>query len=258
MAAEPTRTESELRDALRGRAPAPTRLDPDAVIRRVRSRRRPRQVAVGAFATLAVAGVVVVGATTLPRLLPSMSSAQHAADSAERPESAAGGPPASYTVGPGESFANGCGEPTKAPPSSAEGLVLTLAFPSSAPADGLPVEGVATLVNAGPVRLTGSTPARPVITISRDGVTVWHSNGSIDLTGRLVDLAPGESLDFPVSLTPVECSAVDDLGAGFREGLPALGPGTYEVSAFLAFAPEGAGRNSTTLVGGPISTIALQ
>lgn len=247
-------TESDLRDALEGVSPQTSRLDAAAVVRRARARRLPRQVAVASFAGLAVAGVVVVGASTLPRVM----STTTAADSAvEAPESAAGGSPSQYTVRPDESFANVCGEPTKPPPSAGE-LVLNLTFPSSAAADGLPVDGVATLINAGSTRLTGSTPARPVITISRDGVTVWHSNGPLDQAGRLIDLAPGESVDFAVSFTPVECSAPDEIGDGFRGELPALGPGTYEVSAFLAFAPEGAMQSSMTFVGGPVRTIVLQ
>jgi hypothetical protein len=205
--------------------------------------------------------VVALGATTLPYLLPRTSGALQAADSggepgpAEQPETTAGG---TFPYTPqGESFANGCGEPVKPSPPPVEGLELTLAFPASAPADGVEVQGVATLTNTGSVRLIGSTSAQPVVTIARDGITVWHTKGPDDLAFRSVDLAPGESLDYPVSLTPVECTAVDELGESFREGLPALAPGTYEVSAALAFAPDGAGVNSIDLVGAATGTIVL-
>jgi hypothetical protein len=80
----------------------------------------------------------------------------------------------------------------------------------------------------------------------------------LSLTG--VDLAPGESLEYTASFDAVECGPEDDGPDGFRADLPALAPGTYELSAAIDFAPDVPDPTEPALadlVTGPRSVITL-
>lgn len=258
-------TESELRDALRtasGAAAGPRAdpIDAPTVIRKARAHRRPKQFALGSATVLAVFGIGYAGVTAIPW---PQSALMSASDSAALPEAAfgdatAGGahPTAPDLARESAASSNRCGMPTVQADASASGLVLATDFPKSGPANGLPVEGTVTLTNTGRQRVIGTTGAQPTIVISRDGLTVWHSNGGVRSIGILVDLAPGESMDYPASFTPVGCTEGDESGLSFPSDLPPLSTGVYQVSALIDLAPDSS-DTPWVLVGGPSQDVAL-
>jgi hypothetical protein len=155
---------------------------------------------------------------------------------------------------------NLCGAPVAEAVPSASGLELTVEFPETATTGTAPLEGVVRLTNTSGERVAGTTAAAPAITIARDGVTVWHSNGPMILSLTIVDLAPGESLEYRTSVVPVECGPQDEADT-FRADLPALPPGEYEVSAAIDFAPDAPPADAPALadlVMGPPSSLRLE
>lgn len=251
-------TEAELRSALRGDTGPRSGLDADAVIRRARIRRLPRQIAFGSVATLAIAGIALVGVTVIK--IP-QSALMSASDSAGSAESGTLPQPPDLRYGSSQAPAekvNTCGGELARIAPSGSGLVLTTHFPASAPANGQPVSGTVTLSNTGTDRVTGSTAANPIVTLSQNGVTRWHSNGAMTAIAILIDLAPGESMDYEVNLTPVACGTEDELGDGFRDDLPALPAGDYEVSALIDLVPEATDGGGSELISGPLQALALR
>ncbi len=264
-------TESELRDALRAAPETVTGvgadrsgidpIDASAIIRKARAHRRPKQFVLGSATVLAVVGIGYGGLTAIPW---PQSVLQSASDSAAgMHESAYSGldscdapPMAPDLARRSAATVNRCGMPVVETGASASGLVLTTDFPVNGPANGLPVEGTVTLTNTGPQRVTGTTGAQPTIVVARDGVTVWHSNGAVRSIGILVDLAPGESMDYSASFTPVECAEGDETGLSFPSDLPPLNTGMYQVSALIDLVPD-AGEASLELIGGPSQDVAL-
>ena len=75
--------------------------------------------------------------------------------------------------------------------------------------------------NTGTERAVGWTGARPAVTVSENGITVWHSNGPVIQLAVEIDLDPGESMDLPATLMTVRCDTVDEESESFREDLPA-------------------------------------
>jgi hypothetical protein len=259
-------TESELREWLQGdgsELPTPRTLDAGRIIRRSKRRRLPRQVGVGGVMTLAVASVAVGGITGLKSFLPGSATSgvsqnmdTGASELAPGRDTSSGSPPQGQAPAQGESAAdrlNRCGSQVASVPSNSSGLVLTAHFPPRAPANGEPVTGTVTLTNTGTTAVTGSTAASAVITVSHQAIVVWHSNGPMIMLAQLVDLAPGQSMDYQASFTPVRCDAADDTPEGFPDDLPPLGAGDYQVSALLDV-----NHGSTkTLVGSQPVTIRL-
>ena len=246
-------TEDELRD-LFASTPVTNDLDPQRVIARSRARRLPRQLAVGAIGTLAVAGIVVI---SLPALLPQQQAMSIlATDGAAAPQSQA----LDTKRAPADKI-NLCTGTVAEPAPSFYGLELDVEFPVSAPA-GAPVEGMVKLVNNGTAEVVGSTAASPAITVSQGGIVLWHSNGPSTDIAVQVDLQPGESLEYPASFTPVRCDIADDEAESFRADLPALPAGSYDVSAAFDFLPDESMVQQDTpgldLVTGPRSPITLQ
>jgi hypothetical protein len=265
-------TESELRAALRdtpsaGSPSGAPVLDSDDVIRRARARRRPRQLAFGSVAALAVAGFAYAGISAIPwpqAGLMSASDTMGEATTGSEFASPGAAPGAVDPVAGGAkrqpaSSINRCGQPLEEIGPTASGLVLTADFPSTGIANGLSVDGTVTLTNTGSARVAGVTAAEPTVVLSRDGITVWHSNGAVRSIGYLVDLAPGQSKEFPASFTPVLCSPGNEDSASFPGDLPPLGPGAYRVSVLLDLAPvvaDDAGE-AGEVVGGPSQDLAL-
>jgi hypothetical protein len=101
--------------------------------------------------------------------------------------------------------------------------------------------------------VTGTTAASPVMTVTQHGTVVWHSNGPTIMLATMVDLAPGRSMDYRASFTPVLCGAGDDKPEGFPDDLPPLRAGDFQVSALL----EVNRGSDKTVVGGESVTIAL-
>lgn len=252
-------TEAELRTWLReGDLGSPAReADAGSVIRRSRRRRLPRQLAAGGTLTLAIAGIGVAGFTGL-RGAP-MGTTMTDATTESAPESLSGPDAGDATGGEAIQAApasklNPCGG-TIADVAPSAGLVLETRFAPSAPADGQSVDGTVTLTNTGTERITGTSAATPAITLSQDGEVLWHSNGPMIMMVVEVDLAPGESLDYPASFTAVQCGEQDELTESFRDDLPALDKGSYEISAAIDFlAADGSPLPTVT---GPLAPITL-
>ena len=191
---------------------------------------------------LAVAGIGVSGLSAI-RPFGLSGDAGSSISSGPAEESSGGGADAGSAAGadsamlaPAEKL-NLCGGQLAEVAPSATGLVATTQFPDSA-AGTSAVEGVVTITNTGTAAVSGTTSAVPSVTLSQDGLVLWHSNGPIIAMVVEVALEPGESQTYQASFTPVRCEVEDDLGESFRDGLPALEPGTYEVSAAIYLIDE--------------------
>jgi hypothetical protein len=264
----PMPTESEFRDLLRasaaGSTGASSRLDAASVIRRVRRRRLPQQLAVGGLGTLAIAGIGVGGVSAIQSFQPGSTTAGSAAlpgQSDGEGGFSSDGPSTDQGIkrAPADRI-NLCGGSVAEVAPAASGLVLTPNFPASAIADGRPVTGTVTLTNTGTEAIRGTTGASPAITVSAGGTVLWHSNGPVIMMAAVVDLAPGASMNYQASFTPVRCETADDLATGFPADLPALPAGDYRISAAIDLSREasGTGASSSELVAGPAQTVTLR
>jgi len=243
-------TDPNIRDLFRAdRAPAGRSIDIDSVIRRSRRRRLPAQVGVGGVFTLAIGGIGLVGVQGLGSVTQSAStSSESASDSGAGlavPEQ--GG---DVKRAPADRL-NLCGGTLAEVAPSATGLVLTPSFPDAA--GSASVEGTVTLTNTGGASITGYSAASPAITLSQNGIVLWHSNGPMIEMVRDIVLAPGESLEYPASFTPVVCTVDDDLAESFASDLPAVQPGEYQVSAAADVVIDG----NAALVTGPQQTVRI-
>ena len=244
-------------------APAFAPIDLQRVIRRSSRRRVGHQVAIGGATTLVVAGVGVAGLSGIrgltipPNNLGSVSGlAPGTANGSLLPidglPTDAGSQPA-----PADRL-NLCGGTVAEVAPSPSGLVLSTQFdPADASAD--LVTGTATLTNTGAAPITGSSAVTPVITLSKDGQVLWHSNGAMVAMARTIDLAPGASMTYQASFAPVTCAVVDDESASFRENLPHVAPGNYQVSAALdVFRAGNDSQPVNDLVTGESSPVTLR
>ena len=259
-------TESDLKKMFSETGAALGQVDLSRVLRRSSRRRIAQQVAVGSATTLAVAGIGVAGFTGIRGLVQSTGSASSAAapdanrPDANRPE-ATGGSTATdggLTRAPAEKI-NLCGGALSEVAPNAAGLVLTTNFePGDASADR--VSGTVTLTNSGSEHITGTSAVTPTIILSKEGIVRWHSNGSMAAMGALVDLAPGASMTYQASFQPVTCAVEDDSTVSFRDNLPHVAAGAYQVSAALELSRENADGSflSTDLVTGPTSEVTLR
>lgn len=260
MADDRTLHEAHLRELLDD-ASKPATLDVDRVLRRTRARRAPKLIATSAIGALALTGIIVVGVQSLPQTTSTgtFSESSIAEDqSAPEPEGTRD-TPLGVSGGTMSDRApadrvNLCEGPLAEVASHSAGLVAEAQF-DAAPADGSPIEGIVRLTNTGTEPVTGYTPAVAAVTLSQDGTVLWHSSGPMILSLTTVDLAPGESLDYAASVTPVRCEVQDDTD-GFRENLPALPAGTYEVSAILDFTADDA--TAPEFVTGPLTPLELR
>jgi len=250
-------TDPNIRDLFRADSVPPGRaIDTGAVIRRSKRRRLPAQVGVGGVFTLAIGGIGLVGVQSLaPALDSSSRSAESAADSGD---SGAGllAPAQNESIkrAPADRI-NLCGGTLAEVAPSATGLVLTPGFPAEVPAASstASVEGTVTLTNTGSESVTGYSSATPAITLSQNGVVLWHSNGpTIQMVNDVV-LAPGESVQYPASFTPVVCTVDDDLAESFPADLPAAPAGEYQLSAAADVVVDG----TAELVTGPQQTVRI-
>lgn len=262
-------TEADLRDAFRERADTPPPgIDVDEVIRRSRRRRRPMHIAVGGTVTLSMVGVGVLAIGGLPpwpwggTTAATSSIAEDAARDSSADSGSTGGAAGESAEAPAIGAApaarlNLCGGTVAEVAPSATGLVLTPEFPGAAIAAGSTVSGVVTLENTGTERMTGASARTPEITLSRDGIVVWHSGGLGFVIATWVDLAPGESMTYPASFVPALCTTDDDAGGTLPDDLPPLPAGSYEVSAAIDVALESSASGSA-LVTGPSVPLTLE
>ncbi len=249
-------TEDDLRKLF---SSEPTRGTVDArkVIAKTRARRLPRQFAAGAVGALAVVGITVVGIqSVLPHPTVSTLSGGEAAPDAQPGQAS----DSAAKRAPAEKI-NLCAGPLAQPAPSVYGLQLDVTFPATASVGTATVQGTVRLTNNGPDTVKGTTAATPAITLSQDGVVLWHSNGPAAASGVVVDLAPGESLEYAASFSPVRCEVADDEGQSFREGLPPVPAGGYDLSAAIDFMPDASMVQQATpgldLVTGPTAPITL-
>jgi hypothetical protein len=256
-------SESEFRTLLENEAAGtagPRRLDAAAIIRRSKRRRLPQQLAVGGLSTLAVAGIGFAGVTAFRVVShgPMVMSIGSSSGSKAVPEQANPDTTQGIKRAPADRI-NLCGGALAEVAPNPDGLVLSTAFPASSAAGASAIEGTATLTNTGTRAIRGTTAASPAITLSQDGVVLWHSNGPMIMLAVVVDLAPGQSMSYPASFTPVRCEPADDLAEGFPDSLPALPAGSYQVSAAIDLSVEGeSGSARNELVTGPVQTVALR
>ena len=249
-------------------------LDVNAIIRRSRARRLPRQLAAGSVFTLAIGGLAVASVQGIGALSSTTTTAAESSTMSE--ETAREGTPASglssseeeYTAAsegalstsadaikraPAEKI-NLCGGPLADVAPSESGLVLTVNF-DDAKASADRIEGTVTLTNTGDATVSGTTGTTPAITLSQGGIVLWHTNGPSTMMARDVSLAPGESIDYDAAFSPVVCGVEDDSAElGFRADLPSVGAGEYQLSAAMDLL----GDTDADLITGPLATVTLR
>lgn len=258
-------TEDELRRQLHDDRPHGS-IDLDAVLRRARTRRRPRVAAVAIVSSLAAVGIVLPVSISVASSQTggfSSGSAASAPDAALGPQllggSAVPGTGDSSKRAPAEKI-NLCGGPLATPVAADDGLVLTVE-PVDAAASARDIPVTVTLTNTGEQQVTGSLSPFPTLTLSRDGVVLWHSNGAVPSLAQEIDLAPGAATTFSTTFEPLVCGVADDSMSGFRADLPQAGPGEYLLSAALDFSPatpDADGSAAAVLVTGPTSPVTLR
>ena len=230
-------------------------IDVDAVIRRARTRRRPRVLAAAGVSTLAAAAIVVpltiVGVGSLSPAGPDATLAGGAAESSA--DSSLTDADATIERAPASRL-NLCEGAVTWVDTAASGLAL--AVPTiAAVAERGPVSLDVTLANTSEAEIRGTVLGEPVLTVSDDDVVVWHSNGPGASEQRPFVLQPGESTSFEARLELVRCEIEDDEAAEFRSDLPPLPAGEYTVSAVLEVdLGDGAGP---ILVTGPSAPIRV-
>ena len=252
-------TEPNLRDLFRAPdAPAGREIDVQSVIRRSKRRRLPAQVGIGGAFTLAIGGLGIVVLDGLPGTVQRTSQVATTAEQAPfgSSEAADGMIEGDDTALGGRRIPadriNPCGGPLAELAPSPTGLVVTVDFPD-APVGTAPVTGTVTLTNTGSDEISGYSPATPAVTLSQGGVVLWHTNGPTIQMIRDVALAPGESLDYAASFTPVVCAAEDDTAETFRSDLPPVAAGEYHVSAATDVSIDG----GIELVTGPAQSVRI-
>ncbi|HEU0206164.1 MAG TPA: hypothetical protein VFQ74_05675 [Pseudolysinimonas sp.] len=251
-------TESELRRRFHDDEPHGS-IDLDAVLRRSRARRRPRVVVAAAVSALAVLAIVVPVSISVAARQSATLSAGSASepDTARAPEGIGGGVSGSTATKPSPAATmNLCARPLATPAPASDGLVLTVQ-PVDAAAGAREIPVTVTLTNTGAQRVMGSLSPFPTLTLSRDGIVLWHSNGAAPSLAQQVDLAPGASTTFSSTFEPVVCGAEDDAQPSFRADLPEAGPGTYQLSAAMDVTPATTDAGGAVLVTGPTSPVTL-
>lgn len=233
---------------------APNRLDPAVIVARSRARRRPKQIAAGALGALAIAGVTVLAVQTIPTVQPATMTMSDEAGDTGFVESA---PSLDSEIkrAPADKINLCTGTLAEVAPSQS-GLQLAVDFPAVASvSDGL-ITGTVTMTNTSDATVTGFTASAPAITLSQDGVVLWHSNGPMVASATIVDLEPGETLEYNAFFMPVSCGVEDDLAESFRSDLSVVSPGTYDLTAAIDFTDDS--TQFLDLVTGPAFSIELQ
>jgi hypothetical protein len=254
-------TEPNLRDLFRSSDDAPARaIDTQAVIRRSKARRLPAQIGIGGVFTLAVGGLGFAGIQAIGGSGQSASDSSAVSSAEDAPESGietfGGVQDSESSTGaikraPADRI-NLCGGALAEVAPSETGLVLTVAFPDAAVGTET-VTGTVTLTNTGATAVSGYTSPSPAVTLSQNGIVLWHSNGPTIMMIQDVNLAPGQSMEFATSFSPVVCTVDDDLAEAFRTDLPAAPAGEYQLSA----AADVTIGDTAELVTGPAQTVRI-
>jgi len=249
--------EDELRSALRreaGAAPDARGIDVRAAVAASRARRRPKDALLTAAGSLAVVGVLAVVVPTALRPISAVSTADApVAEQAPLSEEAAGAASDDAALtkrAPAERLA-ACAGPMPESAPSTSGLELELALPAAI-APGATATGVARLTNPTGATVTGWTTASAAAYLGVDGVVAWRTPASPGLLATPFALEPGASVELPVAITAVMCSAEDDLVAietgAFPPDLAALPPGEATVVVAIDVRIEEQGSDAPALL----------
>lgn len=241
-------SEPGLRQLFDAPMPAST-IDVAAVVRRSRARRLPKVLGVTGVSLLAIGGLVVGGLQLGSGVSPASDAGGMALEGADASQLYSSAD--EMMKAPADKL-NLCAGTVAEMADQGTGIVLSLDFPDAAAGSGS-VEGVVTMTNTSGRQWTGYTGAAPAITLSQDGVVLWHTNGPTIQLARDIDLAPGASIEYVASFEPVRCGVEDDAAESFRTSLPAVPAGEYQLSAAIDLV----GENGTVLVSGPPQTVTL-
>jgi hypothetical protein len=251
-------SDSDLRRRFREGTQPRGEIDVDAVLRRARARRRPRVVLAAAGSVLAIAAIAVPAVVVNGLGAGSGGAADQAysaGDAAAAPESATGGAAETELGRSSAKTLNACGAPVAQPEPADAGLTLTMA-PVTARGGARDIPVTVTLTNTGTAPIFGSTASQPTLTLSHDGVTVWHSGLVSDASARLVDLGPGESMTYETSFDALVCVAGEDDVVGPGAELPAAPAGTYLLWASIDVVHDDG--TAVELVTGPAVAVTLR
>lgn len=235
-------------------APQPTAaIDVQSIVRRSRAKRLPKMLGAASIGALAIGGMVVGGLQLNSGVSPASDAAGSTAEGPALELDAGASTLDSDEIkrAPAEKI-NLCTGTVAEPVQSMSGLMLSVSFADAA-VGASTVDGTVTMTNAGTETVAGYTAATPAITLSQNGVVIWHSNGPMIEIAREVALAPGESLEYAASFTPVVCGIDDDRAESFRANLPAAPAGEYQLSAAIDLM----GEFDADLVTGPAQTVTL-
>ncbi len=163
-------------------------------------------------------------------------------------------PAPTSTPGTTAATLNRCAEKLSREAGRTAALELTASFPDAFRSDGT-INGTVTLTNNTARTVAGTTAATPTVTLSRNGRVLWHSNGAMIMMAVTVDLAPGASMTYPASFSPVECAAQDESDNTFRENLPRVPVGRYDVSAAIDLTRD---DGSSMLITGPLTRVRIR
>lgn len=243
MSVDETALSRALREDAAANAPGASEIDLAAVTRRSRARRLPGQLAIGGAAAIIVLGLGVAVANGSAPPSPSVIAADGAQGESSDGDVEAGSgadgvatPDAAIDLAP-YTKVNGCGGAVAEFVPGKAGLVLDVAFPARAAiGDGSrEIAGLVRIVNTSTERVVGAATAVPAVTLSQEGVTLWHTNGPSIRSVAELDLDPGESFEYVAGFLPVVCDDEDELRESFRGALPAVSAGGFEVSAVIGF-----------------------
>lgn len=221
-------------------------IDVDAVLAASRARRRSRRGAIlGGTAAAAVVlglggavlglsiGVGGIGVSTTAGD-GALSEAPAADTMPEAGSESTEGDALGFALVPPEQV-NRCGAPVTTPPAAGAGpLTVTVTAPAAVE-PGASAPAVATVTNTSDAAVSGRIRLAPALTVTEAGVTVWHTSGEADPLSRSIELAPGASIELTGSFEARRCGESDDRLAALPADLPALSPGSYEVSAIVVF-----------------------
>lgn len=183
-------------------------LNADDVIRRSRRRRAPRQVALGAVSTLAIAGVLMVA---VPAVVGSgIFGAGASLEAATIMSDSYGSGERDYAPEAPYSIAPACEELASAEASSAKGLTVSVmahAVPSGAAEWRIDSVVHVTNTNTGQSRSSGIAWAN--LTMTQNGVAVAHSAWyPAEHPTEHEYLGPGETASHSISFVPEWCDGV--------------------------------------------------
>ncbi|MGV8859361.1 hypothetical protein [Rhodoglobus sp.] len=242
--------ENELRAHLAaGEKPAIT-IDTAAIVSRSKARRRPRQLAVGAVGVLAAASLLFAGISTFPRTGDLMAGSAASDQSATREEGGAGADSEESYIAPEDgAVSETCGAIIPSSAATPYGLAIDLDIDRTVTASGSAF-GTVRLTNTSDEAVTGTTASVPDVNLTRDSVSISHSPDAQILSVIPVNLQPGQSVEFAVSIAIYDCTVIDTGGK--------VEPGTYAISTSLAFAPTDPETGAAAEVRSTTSTIILE